>query len=212
MISDQGKGLNKPAVITLEKCYPKTKTKNNPQVLKKYQEKLLRATKEMGATFVSYDPETGNWVFSVEHFSRYGLADSEDDEDESEDDEDDEQVDMEEEEEARSGGVNAETLKQKEENEPDEPRHSMVDEDQGSPPFNGAVEIDDDILEADRISNEIHTSSLSGDMGTEPECITEPEESYSPMKFDSMQDEFLGFSDSRHSGFAEVPLLTTLYI
>lgn len=36
-----------------------------------------------GAKFVSYQAETGDWKFEVEHFSKYGLLDDSDDEDEA---------------------------------------------------------------------------------------------------------------------------------
>jgi Nucleoporin autopeptidase len=35
-----------------------------------------------GATFVSYQPEHGEWRFDVEHFSRYGLIDADSDDEE----------------------------------------------------------------------------------------------------------------------------------
>ena len=49
----------------------------------KYSEKLQRSTTKIGAKFIDYVPESGSWVFEVEHFSKYRLVDEDsDDEDE----------------------------------------------------------------------------------------------------------------------------------
>lgn len=43
-----------------------------------FAEKLRKITVKKDAKFVDYRPETGSWVFKVDHFSRYGFTDSDD--------------------------------------------------------------------------------------------------------------------------------------
>ena len=81
-----GDGLNKKAQVTLDKVWPMDKTKKEPIVSPQkladlnYEEKLQRACNKLGAKFVEYRPETGSWVFKVDHFSKYGLEDDSDEE------------------------------------------------------------------------------------------------------------------------------------
>lgn len=46
-----------------------------------YTGKLRRVCEKHDMRFVDYRPETGSWVFRVEHFSKYGLNDSDDEDD-----------------------------------------------------------------------------------------------------------------------------------
>lgn len=70
-----GKGLNVPAQITLENAWPRgTRNKGAPSVAKH----VKRLQRIPDTQFESYDPETGAWTFSVEHFTTYGLEDSDD--------------------------------------------------------------------------------------------------------------------------------------
>lgn len=70
-----GKGLNVPAQILLQNAWPRgTKNKGAPSVAKH----IKRLQRIEGTQFENYNPETGEWTFSVEHFTTYGLDDSED--------------------------------------------------------------------------------------------------------------------------------------
>ncbi|KRX98942.1 Nuclear pore complex protein Nup98-Nup96 [Trichinella pseudospiralis] len=81
-----GQGLNRAAIITLERVWPNDKTRQEPIKDAKrlehlgYEEKLKRACEKMNAKFVSYAATTGSWIFEVKHFSKYGLDDDDSDE------------------------------------------------------------------------------------------------------------------------------------
>ncbi|CAG5118198.1 unnamed protein product, partial [Candidula unifasciata] len=81
-----GQGLNKKAEITLDCVWPSDKSTRspikNPDRLKlmNYAEKLEETAAKIGGKFIDYRPETGSWVFQVNHFSKYGLLDDSDEE------------------------------------------------------------------------------------------------------------------------------------
>lgn len=68
----RGEGLNLPATITLEGCYPVNKKDKLPildpksEVVKQHIDKLKQIE---GLEFRLYDPPTGTWVFDVESMS-----------------------------------------------------------------------------------------------------------------------------------------------
>ncbi|XP_037293969.1 nuclear pore complex protein Nup98-Nup96 isoform X2 [Manduca sexta] len=82
-----GHGLNRRAIVTLDRVWPMDKTEKRPitdpdRLLKMdYEGKLRRVCDKHDTKFIEYRPQTGSWVFKVEHFSKYGLTDS-DEEDE----------------------------------------------------------------------------------------------------------------------------------
>ncbi|XP_050438636.1 nuclear pore complex protein Nup98-Nup96-like isoform X2 [Adelges cooleyi] len=84
-----GVGLNRKATVTLDRVWPNDKTTKQPITCPdrisatNFVAKLQRASGKMGAHFVDYRSDTGSWVFSVDHFSKYALIDS-DEEDENE--------------------------------------------------------------------------------------------------------------------------------
>ncbi|XP_017779543.1 PREDICTED: nuclear pore complex protein Nup98-Nup96 isoform X2 [Nicrophorus vespilloides] len=79
-----GEGLNRRAQVTLDRVYPKRETnkdefETDPDTLiaDNFGEVLRMASSRLSSSFVDYRPETGSWVFNVEHFSKYGLSDLE---------------------------------------------------------------------------------------------------------------------------------------
>ena len=80
----QGKGLNVPARISLENCFPKDKATKQPitDINDPRHAKFLKRVKNIPSTdFVSYTDD-GTWTFTVEHFSKYGIADSDEESEE----------------------------------------------------------------------------------------------------------------------------------
>jgi len=82
----RGEGLNVPAEIKLYGCWPVDKATREPIRDEKHPKFVahLRKLKSIPEThFISYEPVKGEWVFEVQHFSRYGLNDDDDDDDEA---------------------------------------------------------------------------------------------------------------------------------
>lgn len=77
-----GKGLNVPAEISLEQSWPRggrdKRITSDPKRFNKHVERLKRIP---DTTFESYDKDTGVWTFGVEHFTTYGLDDSDEESD-----------------------------------------------------------------------------------------------------------------------------------
>lgn len=77
-----GTELNRKAQITLDQVWPHDKTLHAPITDKErlelmdYEGKLRAVCAKHDTRFVEYRPETGSWVFKVDHFSKYGLTDS----------------------------------------------------------------------------------------------------------------------------------------
>ncbi|XP_032811518.1 nuclear pore complex protein Nup98-Nup96-like [Petromyzon marinus] len=75
-----GQGLNRRAEVTLDGVWPTDKTSRtpirSPERLQRmeYGARLEKAALRQGARFLEYRPESGSWVFEVNHFSAYGLA------------------------------------------------------------------------------------------------------------------------------------------
>lgn len=74
-------GINQPARITLEQSWPRGGRNVSARKIQRHKDRL---EKMEGTKLVDYSAETGVWVFEVEHFTTYGLDDSEDDDDDTE--------------------------------------------------------------------------------------------------------------------------------
>ncbi|KAI1366923.1 nuclear protein 96-domain-containing protein [Xylaria arbuscula] len=70
-----GKGLNVPALISLDNAWPRASRTGKPTSITKH---IQRLQKIPDTKFEHYNPDTGVWTFSVEHFTTYGLDDSDD--------------------------------------------------------------------------------------------------------------------------------------
>ncbi|KAI1826982.1 nuclear protein 96-domain-containing protein [Xylaria intraflava] len=70
-----GKGLNVPALINLENARPRASKTGKPVSITKHIERLRKI---VDTKFENYNVETGEWTFSVEHFTTYGLDEDED--------------------------------------------------------------------------------------------------------------------------------------
>lgn len=81
-----GQGLNVPSTIFLEQSWPRSSRLSGvtPQAgtmaAKKEVESHKRRLRKVGGTdFKDYDPESGVWSFTVEHFTTYGFDDDDED-------------------------------------------------------------------------------------------------------------------------------------
>lgn len=71
-----GHGLNKTAEVTLVVRLGSPKVEDCGEEI--IEDKLRRSTERQGAQFISFDPENGEWKFLVQHFSRFGLSEDDD--------------------------------------------------------------------------------------------------------------------------------------
>lgn len=77
-----GKGLNVPARITLEQSWPRGgRDKRTSSDVRKFAKHVDRLKRIPDTEFETYEKDTGVWVFSVQHFTTYGLDDSDEDSD-----------------------------------------------------------------------------------------------------------------------------------
>ncbi|KAK2644729.1 hypothetical protein Ddye_019924 [Dipteronia dyeriana] len=74
---EAGQGLNKAAEVTLilRVRFLSLKEGKLDDIVKKLKE----STERQGARFISFDPLNGEWKFLVDHFSRFGFNEEEDD-------------------------------------------------------------------------------------------------------------------------------------
>ena len=66
-----GRGLNVPAIITLEKCWPLSKETRQPIVdveNPRFIAHVERLKRQPDTEFIDYIADTGSWIFKVKHF------------------------------------------------------------------------------------------------------------------------------------------------
>ncbi|KAI9879573.1 MAG: hypothetical protein M1830_008107 [Pleopsidium flavum] len=72
----EGKGLNVPSTITLENSWPRSadnKLRSYETSGSKFKKHVRKLQRVGGTHFVKYDKDTGEWVFTVPHFTTYQL-------------------------------------------------------------------------------------------------------------------------------------------
>ncbi|KAJ5923556.1 hypothetical protein N7454_008801 [Penicillium verhagenii] len=81
-----GKGLNVPSTLRIENSWPRSRDKKRPAPIINgpfFDKHIDRLQKVTDTEFIDYELETGTWVFTVPHFTTYGLDYDEDEEGES---------------------------------------------------------------------------------------------------------------------------------
>lgn len=71
-----GSGLNQPAEIVLERCWPVSRSTRLPitdPTNERFKQHINRLKTLEGTEFVDFINETGTWIFRVDHFSGYGV-------------------------------------------------------------------------------------------------------------------------------------------
>ncbi|KAL8800488.1 MAG: hypothetical protein Q9182_005160 [Xanthomendoza sp. 2 TL-2023] len=71
-----GKGLNVPSTIHLTNSWPRAKDRKTPLYEKsgrRFNLHVERLRRVKDTEFISYDKDTGVWIFKVDHFTTYGL-------------------------------------------------------------------------------------------------------------------------------------------
>ncbi|KAL3488767.1 nuclear protein 96-domain-containing protein [Aspergillus germanicus] len=83
----RGKGLNVPSTLRIENSWPRGRDKKGPSPLTSgplFEKHIDRLTKVHNTEFVSYETNTGTWIFRVAHYTTYGLDYDEDEQVEGE--------------------------------------------------------------------------------------------------------------------------------
>lgn len=85
----RGSGLNVPATIKMQNSFPRKGTKpmiGGGSLNSQRMDKHVKGLKNVPDThFVDYEPHSGTWVFSVDHFTTYSYPEENDEDDEDED-------------------------------------------------------------------------------------------------------------------------------
>lgn len=83
---ERGEGLNVPALISLERCWPVDRSTREPIIVDKnspaFANHVKRLKRQSETEFLDFTADNGTWTFKVRHFSKYGLSDDEEDDQE----------------------------------------------------------------------------------------------------------------------------------